>query len=70
MENSKMPITKGQLVTYVVRSQTIQAMVRTVHRDGDSVTVEARHVLKNGTPHGAYLGFLYRMAVADVCPCT
>jgi hypothetical protein len=60
---------KGDFVTYALRLNgpyRIQATVRTVHRDG-SVTVEARHVLRSdGKPHGAYLGYRYRMDPADL----
>lgn len=56
---------KGQFVTYKVRKQTVRAVVRVVHRNGE-VTVEARHVLRNGEPYGCYLGYRYRMVPADL----
>lgn len=55
----------GSLVTYTVHEQTVKAIVRASHRDG-SVTVEARHELRNGEPHGCYLGYRYRMDPRDL----
>ncbi len=52
---------KGQHLTYRLSGfGRVSAIVRTVHRDG-SVTVEARHQLKDGEPVGPYLGYKYRM---------
>lgn len=56
---------KDQMVTYAVRKLTIQAIVLTAHRDG-SYTVEARHELREGKPHGCYMGYRYRMDRSDL----
>lgn len=56
---------KGKIVTYKVRKLLIEAIVRTMHRDG-SVTVEARHELREGKPYGCYMGYRYRMTRSDL----
>lgn len=55
---------KGTFVTYQVRRLTVEAVVRAAHRDG-TFTVEARHELRDGKPHGCYLGYRYRMDRSD-----
>lgn len=63
-------ITKGAFLTYVCSARvTVEAIARTVHRDG-TVTVEARHTLDAaGNRRGCYLGFRYRLDSADLTLC-
>ncbi len=61
---------KGDIVTYKVwwSKQRVNAIVRSVHRDG-SVTVEARFMLdEKGEREGGYVGHKYRLYQNDVYP--
>ena len=56
---------RGDLVTYRAITMTFSAIVRHVHRDG-SITVEALHELRNGTPIGCYIGERVRLEAKEV----
>ena len=56
---------RGEIVTYEANGLLIEAIVRTLHRDG-SVTVEARWVLPARRQGGGYLGYRYRMKTSDL----
>lgn len=54
-------ITKGQFVTYKVRTNTIKALVQRCHKDG-SYTVQAYfYVGKDGTDLPGFIGYRYRV---------
>lgn len=58
--------TKDEAVKYTTNGQVVRAIVRTVHRDGTR-TVEAQHFLdEEGRSRGPYLGFKYRLNLADL----
>lgn len=58
---------RNALVRYTVREHEVEAIVRTIHRDG-SVTVEPRFFVRDGKRTPGYIGGKVRLEAADCRP--